>query len=161
MPLTRVDYWVFLETHQAILACLGHRLQQQERHSSNLVSKKQFWPLDSMGTTAEAQQVLGTGHPSPPLPHCPHHACSHQGGYFPENVKAMTSLRWLKLNRTGLCYLPEELAALQKLVRMVGSRGGPCHCGWARWAYPAKGLVTLREHRKIWSGSGHRETEGG
>lgn len=40
-----------------------------------------------------------------------------QGGYFPENVKAMTSLRWLKLNRTGLCYLPEELAALQKLVR--------------------------------------------
>lgn len=105
--------------------------------------------------------MLGTGHPSPPLPHCPHHACSHQGGYFPENVKAMTSLRWLKLNRTGLCYLPEELAALQKLVRMVGSRGGPCHCGWARWAYPAKGLVTLREHRKIWSGSGHRETEGG
>lgn len=43
-----------------------------------------------------------------------------QGGYFPENVKAMTSLRWLKLNRTGLCYLPEELAALQKLVRGFG-----------------------------------------
>lgn len=32
----------------------------------------------------------------------------------------MTSLRWLKLNRTGLCYLPEELAALQKLVRGWG-----------------------------------------
>lgn len=29
----------------------------------------------------------------------------------------MTSLRWLKLNRTGLCYLPEELSSLQKLVR--------------------------------------------
>ncbi len=28
----------------------------------------------------------------------------------------MTSLRWLKLNRTGLCYLPEELSSLQKLV---------------------------------------------
>jgi len=28
----------------------------------------------------------------------------------------MSSLRWLKLNRTGLCYLPEELASLQKLV---------------------------------------------
>uniref|UniRef100_A0A2K6UQH1 FLII actin remodeling protein n=1 Tax=Saimiri boliviensis boliviensis TaxID=39432 RepID=A0A2K6UQH1_SAIBB len=40
------------------------------------------------------------------------------GGYFPENVKAMTSLRWLKLNRTGLCYLPEELAALQKLEHL-------------------------------------------
>uniref|UniRef100_U3IGL9 FLII actin remodeling protein n=1 Tax=Anas platyrhynchos platyrhynchos TaxID=8840 RepID=U3IGL9_ANAPP len=38
-----------------------------------------------------------------------------KGGYFPEHVKAMSSLRWLKLNRTGLCYLPEELAALQKL----------------------------------------------
>lgn len=48
-----------------------------------------------------------------------------QGGYFPENVKAMTSLRWLKLNRTGLCYLPEELAALQKLVR------GSQRPGWA------------------------------
>lgn len=46
-----------------------------------------------------------------------------QGGYFPENVKAMTSLRWLKLNRTGLCYLPEELAALQKLVRGFGQSG--------------------------------------
>ena len=50
-----------------------------------------------------------------------------QGGYFPENVKAMTSLRWLKLNRTGLCYLPEELAALQKLVR------GFQRAGWVPW----------------------------
>lgn len=33
----------------------------------------------------------------------------------------MSSLRWLKLNRTGLCYLPEELAALQKLVRARGA----------------------------------------
>uniref|UniRef100_A0A8D0GFE8 FLII actin remodeling protein n=1 Tax=Sphenodon punctatus TaxID=8508 RepID=A0A8D0GFE8_SPHPU len=39
-----------------------------------------------------------------------------KGGYFPEHVKSMTSLRWLKLNRTGLCYLPEELSALQKLA---------------------------------------------
>lgn len=104
-----------------------------------------------MGTTAG----VGNGSSLSPLPHCPHHACSHQGGYFPENVKAMTSLRWLKLNRTGLCYLPEELAALQKLVRIVGSREGPCHCGWAWWAYPAQELVTWREHRNIWSGSGH------
>ena len=52
-----------------------------------------------------------------------------QGSYFPENVKAMTSLRWLKLNRTGLCYLPEELASLQKLVRGIGQAGeGPG--GW-------------------------------
>lgn len=42
--------------------------------------------------------------------------CWTQGGYFPEHVKSMTSLRWLKLNRTGLCYLPEELSSLQKLV---------------------------------------------
>lgn len=42
-----------------------------------------------------------------------------QGGYFPEHVKSMSSLRWLKLNRTGLCYLPEELASLQKLVIRV------------------------------------------
>lgn len=54
-----------------------------------------------------------------------------QGGYFPENVKAMTSLRWLKLNRTGLCYLPEELASLQKLVRGFGQAGeGPGGWGW-------------------------------
>ncbi|KAK6312622.1 hypothetical protein J4Q44_G00182860 [Coregonus suidteri] len=41
-----------------------------------------------------------------------------KGGYFPEHVKSMSSLRWLKLNRTGLCYLPEELAALQKLEHL-------------------------------------------
>uniref|UniRef100_A0AAZ3NVG8 Gelsolin-like domain-containing protein n=1 Tax=Oncorhynchus tshawytscha TaxID=74940 RepID=A0AAZ3NVG8_ONCTS len=40
------------------------------------------------------------------------------GGYFPEHVKSMSSLRWLKLNRTGLCYLPEEVAALQKLEHL-------------------------------------------
>lgn len=45
---------------------------------------------------------------------------SVKGGYFPEHVKSMSSLRWLKLNRTGLCYLPEELASLQKLVRHLG-----------------------------------------
>uniref|UniRef100_A0A3Q2NXC5 FLII actin remodeling protein n=1 Tax=Fundulus heteroclitus TaxID=8078 RepID=A0A3Q2NXC5_FUNHE len=41
-----------------------------------------------------------------------------QGGYFPEDVKCMSSLRWLKLNRTGLCYLPEELGSLQKLEHL-------------------------------------------
>uniref|UniRef100_A0A673INB6 Protein flightless-1 homolog n=1 Tax=Sinocyclocheilus rhinocerous TaxID=307959 RepID=A0A673INB6_9TELE len=41
-----------------------------------------------------------------------------KGGYFPEHVKSMTSLRWLKLNRTGLCYLPEELSSLQKLEHL-------------------------------------------
>uniref|UniRef100_A0A8C4SJK8 Protein flightless-1 homolog n=1 Tax=Erpetoichthys calabaricus TaxID=27687 RepID=A0A8C4SJK8_ERPCA len=41
-----------------------------------------------------------------------------KGGYFPEHVKSMTSLRWLKLNRTGLCYLPEELASLHKLEHL-------------------------------------------
>lgn len=66
---------------------------------------------------------MGAG--GPLLPAHPHCDYPHQGGYFPENVKAMTSLRWLKLNRTGLCYLPEELAALQKLVSSVGSRKVP------------------------------------
>uniref|UniRef100_A0A3Q2DJP3 FLII actin remodeling protein n=1 Tax=Cyprinodon variegatus TaxID=28743 RepID=A0A3Q2DJP3_CYPVA len=41
-----------------------------------------------------------------------------KGGYFPEDVKSMSSLRWLKLNRTGLCYLPEELSSLQKLEHL-------------------------------------------
>lgn len=51
------------------------------------------------------------------LPPLPTFCLYLQGGYFPEHVKCMSSLRWLKLNRTGLCYLPEELASLQKLVR--------------------------------------------
>ncbi|NP_001015848.1 protein flightless-1 homolog [Xenopus tropicalis] len=41
-----------------------------------------------------------------------------KGGYFPEHVKSMSSLRWLKLNRTGLCYLPEELSSLHKLEHL-------------------------------------------
>uniref|UniRef100_S4RA31 Disease resistance R13L4/SHOC-2-like LRR domain-containing protein n=1 Tax=Petromyzon marinus TaxID=7757 RepID=S4RA31_PETMA len=40
---------------------------------------------------------------------------SFKGGYFPESVEDMSSLRWLKLNHTGLCYLPEELGKLEKL----------------------------------------------
>lgn len=80
---------------------------------------------------------------------------SSQGGYFPEHVKAMTSLRWLKLNRTGLCYLPEELAALQKLVSSTfgagdgarqlpqGLRGqtGPCTAVPRAWCLPASWLI--------------------
>lgn len=51
----------------------------------------------------------------------------------------MTSLRWLKLNRTGLCYLPEELAALQKLVRS---------CQWAGgWTEQSRG-----DDRTAWTG---------
>ncbi|KAM8962259.1 LOW QUALITY PROTEIN: protein flightless-1 homolog [Pelodytes ibericus] len=41
-----------------------------------------------------------------------------KGGYFPEHIRSMTSLRWLKLNHTGLCYLPEELSSLQKLEHL-------------------------------------------
>ncbi|KAG8145810.1 hypothetical protein E2320_012293 [Naja naja] len=41
-----------------------------------------------------------------------------KGGFFPEHVRSMSSLRWLKLNRTGLCYLPEELSALHKLEHL-------------------------------------------
>uniref|UniRef100_A0A8C4NE01 FLII actin remodeling protein n=1 Tax=Eptatretus burgeri TaxID=7764 RepID=A0A8C4NE01_EPTBU len=38
-----------------------------------------------------------------------------QGDSFPETIGNMNGLRWLKLNRTGLCYLPEELASLHRL----------------------------------------------
>ncbi|XP_061411442.1 protein flightless-1 homolog [Lethenteron reissneri] len=41
-----------------------------------------------------------------------------KGGNFPERIGAMSSLRWLKLNHTGLSYLPEELAVLQKLEHL-------------------------------------------
>lgn len=60
-------------------------------------------------------------HSAPPLPLPPPltSPSATQGGYFPEHVKCMSSLRWLKLNRTGLCYLPEELASLQKLVSQI------------------------------------------
>lgn len=44
----------------------------------------------------------------------------------------MTSLRWLKLNRTGLCYLPEELGSLQKLVRGFSRQGGSLWMGLGR-----------------------------
>ena len=38
---------------------------------------------------------------------------------FPASVGKMTGLRWLKLNRTGLQTIPEELGNLQKLVSSV------------------------------------------
>lgn len=67
-----------------------------------------------------------------------------QGGYFPEHVKCMSSLRWLKLNRTGLCYLPEELASLQKLVSQITAAhqtlarlGNIPHWLHPVWLYPA------------------------
>lgn len=82
-----------------------------------------------------------------------------QGGYFPENVKAMTSLRWLKLNRTGLCYLPEELASLQKLVRGFGAgRGGSWWMGLARWAEPVQDIAC---HKQNWWGGDEHPILGG
>lgn len=45
-----------------------------------------------------------------------------KGGMFPEKMKHMSGLRWLKLDRTHLCYLPEELAELKKLEDISVSR---------------------------------------
>nr|CAB3246483.1 protein flightless-1 homolog [Phallusia mammillata] len=38
-----------------------------------------------------------------------------KGGLFPDRTRNMTGLRWLKLDNTRMCYLPEELAGLKKL----------------------------------------------
>ncbi|XP_076808004.1 protein flightless-1 homolog [Clavelina lepadiformis] len=38
-----------------------------------------------------------------------------KGGLFPDKTRNMTGLRWLKLDKTRLCYLPEELGTLKKL----------------------------------------------
>ncbi|XP_044596035.1 protein flightless-1-like [Cotesia glomerata] len=36
---------------------------------------------------------------------------------FPASVRFMTGTQWLKLNRTNLSQIPEELGKLQKLVK--------------------------------------------
>ncbi|XP_077967219.1 protein flightless-1 homolog [Styela clava] len=47
-----------------------------------------------------------------------------KGGMFPEKIKHMSGLRWLRLDRTNLCYLPEELGDLKKLEEVSVSRNG-------------------------------------
>ena len=39
-----------------------------------------------------------------------------QEDYFPKAVSEMTGLRWLKLNKTNIDWIPDELGNLQKLV---------------------------------------------
>ena len=39
-----------------------------------------------------------------------------QGDTFPEHVADMSSLRWLRINKTGMEMLPDELSQLNKLV---------------------------------------------
>ena len=39
-----------------------------------------------------------------------------QDDTFPEAVEQMTSLRWLRLNRTNLETIPYEISHLEKLV---------------------------------------------
>ncbi|EEC17524.1 flightless-I, putative, partial [Ixodes scapularis] len=50
--------------------------------------------------------------------------------YFPKAVGDMTGLRWLKLNRTNIDWIPDELQNLKKLVRLehptewsIGTKG--------------------------------------
>lgn len=64
----------------------------------------------------------------------------------------MTSLRWLKLNRTGLCYLPEELAALQKLVSPMfwDGMGLPCPTGAVRSAGSLFPASLVAQWRMLW-----------
>ncbi|XP_078491271.1 protein flightless-1 homolog isoform X2 [Ciona intestinalis] len=45
-----------------------------------------------------------------------------KGGLFPDKTRNMSGLRWLSLNRTEMCYLPEELASLKKLEEIRVSR---------------------------------------
>ena len=55
-----------------------------------------------------------------------------QSEAFPASVGKMTGLRWLKLNRTGLQTIPEELGSLQKLVSSIlymhGNLESQCNC---------------------------------
>lgn len=39
-----------------------------------------------------------------------------QKGKFPESVRAMTGIQWLKLDNTNLSEIPEEMGKLLKLV---------------------------------------------
>lgn len=39
-----------------------------------------------------------------------------QNGKFPESVRLMTGIQWLKLNETNLTEIPEEMGKLLKLV---------------------------------------------
>lgn len=45
-----------------------------------------------------------------------------KGGMFPDKIQRMSGLRWLRLDRTQLCYLPEELGELKKLEEISVSR---------------------------------------
>lgn len=45
---------------------------------------------------------------------------SLQGDSFPDHVADMSSLRWLRLNKTSLEMLPDELSQLSKLVGLSG-----------------------------------------
>ena len=40
---------------------------------------------------------------------------------FPKRVADMPNLRWLKLNKTGLESLPDELSHLMKLVKKIAN----------------------------------------
>lgn len=45
-----------------------------------------------------------------------------KGGLFPDKIQQMSGLRWLRLDRTQLCYLPEELGELKKLEEISVAR---------------------------------------
>jgi hypothetical protein len=44
---------------------------------------------------------------------------SVQDGKFPDAVRLMTGIQWLKLDKTNLTQIPEELGKLLKLVRIL------------------------------------------
>jgi len=40
-----------------------------------------------------------------------------QDGKFPESMRLMTGIQWLKLDKTNLTEIPEEMGKLLKLVK--------------------------------------------
>ena len=74
-------------------------------------------PLAAFANFCETAPHLGSEEISSELKY--HQIISLQQEKFPEDVSAMSGMRWLRLNRTGLEMVPYEVSKLTKLVSLV------------------------------------------
>lgn len=78
--------------------------------------------------------------------------CDFSGSCFPKDVEQMTGLRWLKLNRSGLDKVPDELSNLKNLEHLQMNRNNLSSLHGELSDLPCLRSITVRHNQLKTSG---------
>nr|CAD7257476.1 unnamed protein product [Timema shepardi] len=113
--------WLFFSTSVILFAPLIFEIERAQMEEAQRSQQKQIWShYPCQDWCPKFSPSGGTETPSEILfLYARASDTYHKDGRFPEAVRLMTGVQWLKLDRTNLSQIPEELGKLLKIVKLT------------------------------------------